>query len=503
MAESVSLRAEGDRIFLRVPSGFSGGLAGLVGTVRQQLPGVQVDWTAVREAYRFGRGRHFQVASRDPEESFSEKLKVRFSADGLTAYLLLFPPRLKGHRLEEEDLAERVAAYGIPPQILDRAALRRALLRRAYQAPEVIARGRPSVDGQPAWTHWLRGLPSDVDGFLAARESLEAYPEAVLGEAETGATVGQYHPPGLGSAGVSVRGEAIPARPGEGPVTFGSGIALAGDGASVVSTQSGHLRLTGVGGRHARVVPLLRVSDPQELREWSALAFPGSVIVEGDLEVAFPLRVLGDLEVRGALIRSSVEVLGSLFVRDGIIQRAREPVRVGNLAVAGFLDHASLQCHTALVRKYSLKSQIVALHRVLTEEGGSIQGGSVSAGSEVRAGILGATSGMATEVAAGTPTAADPFVQMYHAWVEALERQGAEQVPPDEELLDESHRWQEEGERLAPPDPASARIRAQTVHPGVGVRIGTAARSLDVQVSPAEFFFEQIGARGRIALNRG
>lgn len=162
MTEHLDLKAEGDRVTLRVAAGFPGPLSQVVAHVKEQLPGLAVDWTAVREGYRFGRDRHFPVASRRSEQALAEKAKIRFSADGLTAYLLLFPPKPRGRRLEEEELQALAAAYGIPPRLIDGGALRRALLRKAYHEPEVIARGRPPVDGHPAWVHWPAGLPSDT-----------------------------------------------------------------------------------------------------------------------------------------------------------------------------------------------------------------------------------------------------------------------------------------------------------------------------------------------------
>ncbi len=502
MADHMDLRAEGDRVTLRVAASFPGRLSQLVAQVREQLPGLAVDWTAVREAYRFGRDRYFPVASRQTEHALAEKAKIRFSADDLAAYLLLFPPKLRGRRLEEEELQALAAAYGIPPRLVDGGALRRALLRKAYHEPEVIARGRPPVDGHPAWVHWPAGLPSDAEGFLAAFAELGEYPDVVLAEAVPGTPAGEYHPPGAGAPGLSARGEALASRPGGDPVRLGQGLRREAKGGTILADAVGHLRLAGVGGIRAEVVPLLRVRDAHELRDRAVPVFPGSVVVEGDLEVAFPVRILGDLEVRGALIRSTVEVLGSLFVRDGIIQKGRAPVRVGGLAVAGFLDHGAVQAGTVLIRRYSLKSQVLALDAVLTAEGGSIQGGTVGAGREIRVGTLGSANALATEAAVGTPSLADLYRALYLGWAEALDQETPDRPPPGAEVLAAAAHWKQTGSSLALPDAAEMRLRAQTAHPGVTVRLGTATRAVENAVGPAEFLFEKVGPRGRVSLTR-
>jgi uncharacterized protein (DUF342 family) len=498
MADDVGIAAEGDRILLRVGSGFSGRFSELVAQVREQIPGLAVDWTAVREAFRFGRDRPFPVASRDPTDALAEKAKVRFSLDGLTAYLLLFPPKPRGRRLEETDLQALAAAYGVPAPLLDGGALRRAHLHRGPFQPQVLARGRQPVDGHPAWVHWYEGHPSDPEGFLAAYQDRGDYPDAVLAECRPGQAVGDYHPPGAGTPGTSVRGDRLPPRPGGDPIALGPGLRRDEARGAVVAEAAGHLRLTGVGSIRAQVVPLLRIADAQELRAFAGGVFPGSVVVDGDLEAGFPLRILGDLEVRGALIRSPVEVLGSLFVRDGVIQKGGAPVRVGGLAAAAFLDHAALQAHTVLIRRYSLKSQVLALDTVLTPEGGSIQGGAVGAGRELRLGTVGSGNAMATEASAGAPQVADAFRALYLGWSAALEEAPA--LPPEAQAA--ATRWRARAEALATPDPAQARVAAQTVHAGVTVRLGTAARTVESPVGPAEFLFERVGGRGRVALNR-
>lgn len=502
MAGNVAVTAEGDRVFVRVESGFSGPLSQLVAQMREKVPGLGVDWTAVREAYRYGRDRPFPVASRDPAEALGEKAKVRFSADGLTAYLLLFPPKARGRRMEESQLQALAAAYGIPTPLVDAGALRRAHLHGGPPQPQVLARGRPPVDGHAAWVHWLGGQPSDPEGFLAAYQDRGDYPDVVLAEARAGDTVGEYHPPGDGTPGTSVRGEALAPRPGGDPIVLGPGLRRDEARRAVVAEAAGHLRLTGVASTRAEVVPLLRISDAQELRAYAGGVFPGSVVVEGDLEAGFPVRILGDLEVRGALIRAPVEVLGSLFVRDGVIQKGRAAVRVGGLAVAAFLDHASLQAHTVLIRRYSLKSQVLALDRVLTGEAGSIQGGSVGAGRELHLGTLGSANAMATEASAGAPHVADAFRVLYQGWFEALTEEAVEGPAPVPEARAAAAHWKARAQALAPSDPAEARVGAQVVHAGVTVRLGTATRTVDNPVGPAEFLFERVGDRGRVALSR-
>ncbi|MDF1552189.1 MAG: FapA family protein, partial [Deferrisomatales bacterium] len=478
-------------------------LSAVVAFVGQQLPGVTVDWSAVREARLYGHGRPFPIAWRRPEAALDEQAKIRFSRDRLEAYLVLYPAKPRGQRLQEDDVTRLLTAYGIPGHLVNPQAVRMALLRRSHNEPECIARGRPVTDGGPARVQWLRGLPSDPEGFLAAVPKDEQYPEQVLGEVETGAVAGQRTPPDAGTPGVSVTGEALPARPGVDPVHLGGGLTLSPDGRQVVATAGGHLRQDAGARPGARVFPLLHVRDPQELREWSDRVFPGSVIVDGDLELTFPLRVLGDMEVRGSVIRSSLEVMGSLFVRDGVIQQRQAPLRVGGILSAAFFERAGVVAHTVQVRRYSLKSNLLALDRLVAPRRTSLKGGQVACLGSVSVGVLGDRNGIATELLVAHPSLVEPFQATYTEWAEALTPDSGNPTGPRDPLLaEEGDRWQQAAATLVPPEPLEALVVSEAVNPGVTVRIGLAVREMQSTVGPVEMRYERIGLRGRVSLSR-
>ncbi|MHB8766230.1 MAG: flagellar assembly protein A, partial [Deferrisomatales bacterium] len=376
MPGPLNLRAEGDAVLLQLPED-AGPYSSVVTRLRQERSGLPLDWTAVREAYLYGRGRPFPVGSRRPDAAQDEKAKVRFSSDEVTAFFLVYPARPGGRRLTEGEALALLDAYGVPRRLVDLRALKLALLRRSAREPEPVARGRAPVHGAPSRIRWRQGVPTDVAGFLAFAEG-EAYPDVALGEVEAGQEAGTREPAGTGIPGLSARGRALPGTPGDDPGRLGPGLEVSADGFAVIARATGHLRLAGVGATEARVLPLLKVRDAQDLRALGTGVFPGSVIVEGDLETPFPVQVLGDLEVRGSAVRPRLEVMGSLLIRDGLIGHAGAPVRVGGVVSAGFFDRAYVIAHTAHVRRYSLKSRLVALDRVVAPGDAAIQGGLVA-----------------------------------------------------------------------------------------------------------------------------
>jgi hypothetical protein len=286
-------------------------------------------------------------------------------------------------------------------------------------------------------------------------------------------------------------------------VQLHGGLSLSPDGRQVVATADGHLRQRGGEQPGAGVFPVLQVRDPQDLRAWADRVYPGSVIVDGDLELPFPLRVLGDMEVRGGVIRSPLEVMGSLFVRDGVIQQRLGPLRVGGILSAAFFERAAVVAHTVHVRRYSLKSNLLALDRLVAPQRTSLKGGQVACLGSVSVGVLGDRNGIPTELLVAHPSLLEPFQTTYAAWAEALAPDPEETAEAVDRLLDDERaRWEQAAATLVPPEPLEVLVVSEAVNPGVTVRIGTAVREMQSIVGPVEMRYERIGLRGRVSLAR-
>ncbi|NOY44386.1 MAG: DUF342 domain-containing protein [Deltaproteobacteria bacterium] len=500
MAESLTIEARGGRVYLRVPQD-PAPLSAVVRRLRQDLPGVAIDWVAVREAYLYGRGRAFPVAHRTAEAFRGEKAKIRFSDDGLTAYLILYPPKGRGARLTEGELGELVRAYGVPDELLDADALRRAFLRRSYLEPEGIARGRPPVDGHPSRVEWRGGAPVDPDAFLSALEAGADMAEPSLLVVEPGQAAGTFVPPGRGTPGLTVRGDPIPPRPGENRVRLGTGLGLAPDGRTVVAQAAGQIRFTDPERTQACLMPVVRVASAQDLRRWRDEVIPATVVVEGDLEAPFPVRVLGDLEIRGSLIRSPVEVMGSLFTTAGVIQTRTVPLRVGGVVSAEFFERAHVIASVIHVRRYSMKGRLTALRAIWVADGGACRGGLLEAGERIRAGELGSPNNLPTEVSVGRARIIDPFRAAFSGWADLISQQARTEGAPAS-LGATADEWEARAQALPEPDPICARVEAERVFPGVTVRVGTAVRKMENPVGRVEFTYERFGPHGRVAMQR-
>lgn len=502
IASALSIKTSGDRAYICISERYLGPLSELTAHLQNKFSGFWIDWTAVKEAYVYARDRFFPVADADQAWADDEKAKIRFSPDGLTAYLILYPPKTRGERMTEADLMNLLTAYGLQRNLIDLHTLRMTYLRRVYLEPTTIAKGRNPCDGEPAKVEWKKSLPSDADGFLDAIMLIESYPEEIIGKVLRGEVVGKLHPPGEGIPGISVRGEQIKANRGAEAVNLQEKLGIGPDGNSVIALSEGCLKLAGIGGSFARIEPLLILRGSQDLSIFNHGIFPGSVIIEGDLEANWPIRILGDLEVRGSVVRSPLEVMGSLFVRDGIIQYRGNPIKVGQIASAAFFDRAWIMADTVHVRKYSLKSKISALKLIITDKNGSMHGGEASSCKTIIAGSLGSQNSMPTEVIAAAGNSPSLFAANYRDWAELLLNQSQDDLENSAKLAEKSVEFKKIANAIQSPDIFEAGINVEKVYPGVTIRIGTATRKIGNPVGPLDFAFERIGPQGRVALTR-
>ena len=497
------LARQEERLFITVPVECATPYPEIVRKLKNGGAGdMAVDWTAVREAYLHGRGHSFPVGSADPSELLNEKLKIRLSEDRITAYMILYPAKKKGRRLTEHEVRELLIAYGIDDDLLELNEVRTALMRRDYGEPVAIARGSSPVDGEPYTISW-DAPPTDPEGFLAYIGDGADIPPQVLKIVRPAQVAGKRIKPLPGRPGYTVHGQEIEPKPSLDTFVLGEGLRISPNGAMVLATVRGHLWLTGEGGHKAEVVPVLELEGNQDIGEITRTSFyPGSVIINGDVETNGLIRVMGDLEIRGALIGAGVQATGSLIVRDGIINTERHSITVGGLVTAAFYERARIEAHSIHIRRYSLHSKLYALNKIVGAKNCSLKGGEIEAGREITISVMGGANASPTRVAIGN-RAATTLRETFKSWAGQFERTVYHDNIPDSLMVSQkeilSKLIEDSAQRTNFED---ARITAVNVYPGVKIIIGNGVREPGEHLHRVRFTAERIGDKDRVALEK-
>jgi hypothetical protein len=261
------------------------------------------------------------------------------------------------------------------------------------------------------------GAPSAVTWHVLTQSKVEVEPvnwrEPVRYETDTaaipylvkrGALLATLTAPGVGEAGITVRGEPIPGKVGSTNVLFGGlGVATENDGLAFHAAHDGALVVTD--GNVVSVKPVLEVkrgAGPVVVHH------DGAVVVHGDVAPGSRIVATGDVRIDGALEGAEVLSGGSVLVREGVFRKGF--VRAAGDAVVRRLEsEARLEVGgNVFLRADAMNATIDA--GAIVSAIGSIIGCTVRARTSVEADAI--TLGRATETrievhggAAGTPVA--------------------------------------------------------------------------------------------------
>ncbi|WP_448531436.1 DUF342 domain-containing protein [Pseudothermotoga sp.] len=179
---------------------------------------------------------------------------------------------------------------------------------------------------------------------------------------------------------------------------IGENVRLSPDGMQILANCDGQPYL-----KDSKVnVRELLVIDKDLGYDTGNINFNGSVVISGNAEGPFKVRVKGDLLILGVLGEIHVNCGGSLRVQGGVFAKGKGSIKVGKDFAARFVNEALIFCGgDVLVEDYVMNSTIICKGNVKVFGRGVIVGGSVKANGDVEASEIGSDAAVRTEICAG------------------------------------------------------------------------------------------------------
>ena len=205
----------------------------------------------------------------------------------------------------------------------------------------------------------------------------------------------------------------------------GPGVLL--EGRALVAQQDGCVQLAG--GRLA-VRRLYEVDGNVDFRV-GHIDFDGRVTIKGDVLPGFTVKASGDVAITGMVESASIEAGQHASIRGGVAGRAGSRLKAGGRVEARYLRGASVESGEAVVITAECVDAQIACQGDLLVDKGTIIGGSVRAGGDVRANLLGSEMGVATAITAGHGGPVEKALGEARAALTALQNQ----VKNDEKAL--------------------------------------------------------------------
>lgn len=341
------------------------------------------------------------------------ELSVTISSDEMTALLTVTPPQ-GGDPVTEDDirvlLDRNKIVYGIQSEVI-------ATVINTQKAERVpVALGTVPINGEDTCFEGLLPEISDRrpkqrdDGTVDYRDiglCFTVKPETLLMK---------KLPPTIGTAGTSVTGKVIPARPGR-ELSFAAPLV----GVVLDPEDKNYLR-AGIGGQPILIEHGVRVEPVISFKEVDLttgnIEFDGTVNVAGNVTAGLTIRTSGDIFVAGMVEGAALEAGGSIKVAKGVIGRGElrndagelntsiARIKAGGSIQARFYENAWVEAGgDVLADELVAHCEISAKGAVVVGKDrakkGHILGGSVFAEQGIKAQVLGSASGVRGKLEAG------------------------------------------------------------------------------------------------------
>ncbi|MBM3821124.1 MAG: DUF342 domain-containing protein [Acidimicrobiia bacterium] len=335
--------------------------------------------------------------------------RVTVAEDKRTASLTLVPP-CEGDPVTAAQIDAALKAAGVVAGILPGEI--EAALAEGSAVDRVVARGQDVRDGEDATFVSLVPEPEERRPHEDEHGLIDYRDLGQMAAVRAGDPLMRRSPATAGENGYDVSGRVLKAKPGRN-TPFSSLI----KGAKVDPADPDLLRaaITGlpvVGPTGVSVEPVVVL--PQVDTSSGHVDFDGSVNVQGDVGSGMRIRATGDVVIGGSTGAARITAGGKVVVKGGVIGGGEPDESADDHAVircqgsfqASFLEYAQIESPSEiLIDDHCMHSTLIAGSRVVVggtgSKAGHIRGGTVSAGTLVKAVTLGSPVGMKTIIRVG------------------------------------------------------------------------------------------------------
>jgi hypothetical protein len=177
----------------------------------------------------------------------------------------------------------------------------------------------------------------------------------------------------------------------------GPGCRLSSDGRTIVAANDGCVQMA---GNQLSVRKLFEVEGNVDFKIGN-IDFDGRVTIKGDVLPGFAIKATGDVAITGMVEHASIDAGQHIYIRGGVAGRNTAKLKAGGRVEARYLRALAVESGDGVVVVAECVDSEIATSGDVRVERGTIIGGSVRAGGDVRAAALGSDMGVPTAITAG------------------------------------------------------------------------------------------------------
>jgi uncharacterized protein (DUF342 family) len=346
---------------------------------------------AIKEA----NGQLIKVAEKPiPTPQPEPEIQVSLTRDRMEASLqIVLPPKCSV--LELDAVLEKIKTSGIVFGIDQEA------IKKAYDSPGitvVCARGQQPVHGTNAEIKYHvtiagKSRPQEMEDGSVDFKNLNLFTTVQEGD-----LLAEKIPATPGTPGMDVLGITVIAKPGKDMVLpVGKNVRVI-DTNTIVADIAGQFLIV---NNKINVMPIIEIKEDVDVSTGN-IEFIGNVTIRGSVQPGFSVKAEGNVEIFGSVSGGIVEGK-NVIIKMGIQGMHRGYVKAKENVVAKFIENATVHAGVdILVSDVVLHSRITAGKKVQVEgRRGLIAGGTIMAGEEIRAKVVGTQMSTSTELEVG------------------------------------------------------------------------------------------------------
>lgn len=337
--------------------------------------------------------RLLRASSREDEKEKNSSLDmdsevvVFTTYNGLTAWLLIYPPVGEGREVDCEMLRQALqkseVRFGVDEELLERLPSD----ANRYFHLHLIAQGKPPVHGQDGYVADLFSRSVNRQAKMNESGKIDYTELNLIQNVKEGETICQIFPPSAGTPGRSISNQAIPPRDGKPAVVpCGRNTKISEDGSCLLATLTGRVEFS---GRSFQVKPVLDIKGNVDYSTGN-INFVGDVDIQGDICSGFNVKALGNVTVSGVVEACKVEAGGDLILQKGVKGDMQAVIQAHRNIYAKYLESCTIYVRENLQSDCIINSNVYSDGSVLVDSGrGAIIGGKIRAAKTVSAKAVG------------------------------------------------------------------------------------------------------------------
>lgn len=328
------------------------------------------------------------------------KITVRLSQDELEAYLLL-PPLAVDDAYTKEEVMEALDAKRVKAGI-DEKQIERMISERCYGREELVATGKPAVDGVDGFFQYNFNCEVDKRPKIRPDGSVDYWSIHAIEVVDEGQVIAVYHEPVEGKNGMSVTGKIIMAKRGRPlPPLTGKGFQRSEDNRLYTASLTGKIESN---GSRIQILPVYEIYGNVDLTTGN-VDFRGDVVVHGNVVSGTSIKATNSVTIDGTAEACSIEAGKDIILRGGFLGGYRGSLKSKGNIYAKFMEYAQVEAEGFIEADSALNCNITCKDKIYMKgKKSTVIGGNIYGACGVEANCLGNEKEHKTEVKAGILT---------------------------------------------------------------------------------------------------